>query len=68
MPESLEERMKWLYPDPTQPCICDHEYKGLGILYGVSMGKGWVRTSTDPHCLHHGTEAERIRKENLKHL
>ncbi len=51
-PESLQRELAWL---GTLDCTCDHEYKGLGILYGVSMGKGWVRTSTDPACRHHAT-------------
>ena len=40
-------------------CTCPHEYKGLGILYGVSMGKGWVRMTDDPNCPHHGRRAAR---------
>jgi len=36
-------------------CPCEYEWKSLGVLYGISMGKGWVRISTDPTCLHHGT-------------
>lgn len=23
-------------------CTCEYAWKGLGVLYGVSMGKGWV--------------------------
>jgi hypothetical protein len=53
--EALERHMKWLYPDPAKPCICAHDYRGLGRLYGVTMGKGWVRMTTHPECLHHGT-------------
>lgn len=41
-------------------CTCPTEWKGLGRLYGVSMGKGWVRMSTDPNCPHH-VEAENRR-------
>lgn len=37
-------------------CTCPTEYRGLGILHGVSMGKGWVRMSTDPACPHHGED------------
>jgi hypothetical protein len=40
---------------PVDPdCSCPFEWKGLGILYGISMGKGWVRMSDDPKCPHHG--------------
>ena len=40
-------------------CTCRHEYKGLGVLYRVSMGKGWVRMNDDPNCPHHGRRAAR---------
>jgi hypothetical protein len=35
-------------------CTCEYEFKGLGRLYGISMGKGWVRLTTEPDCPHHG--------------
>ena len=44
---------QWLAYLSTQDCPCPYEYKNLGKLYGISMGKGWVRTGTDPHCPHH---------------
>jgi len=65
-PDSLEALEQWnnfLYPDPAKPCICLSDYKGLGRFYGVDMGKGWVRVTTHPDCLHHGTQAERERWE-----
>jgi hypothetical protein len=35
-------------------CTCPMAYKGLGILYGVSFGEGWVRLHDDPRCpIHH---------------
>jgi len=51
---SLRRDLEWLH---TPDCSCPYEWKGLGILYGVSMGKGWVRMSTDPNCRHHGVDA-----------
>lgn len=50
-PEALR---RWDAYLGTSDCTCPTEWKGLGVLYGVSMGKGWVRMSTDPACLHHG--------------
>lgn len=38
-------------------CTCPVEYKSLGRLYGISMGKGWVRLRDDPDCPHHGRKA-----------
>jgi hypothetical protein len=35
-------------------CTCPHAYKSLGKLYGISMGKGWVRLIDDPDCPEHG--------------
>jgi hypothetical protein len=50
-PDSLRRWLEWL---GTPDCPCPSQWKGLGALDGVSMGKGWVRMSTDPHCKHHG--------------
>jgi hypothetical protein len=50
-PESLA---RWLDFLKTPDCSCPYEWRGIGILYGVSFGKGWVRMSTDPACQHHG--------------
>jgi hypothetical protein len=46
----LQRWLKWL---GTPDCTCKSQWKSLGRLYGVSMGKGWVRVSTDPACIHH---------------
>jgi hypothetical protein len=35
-------------------CTCPHEHRPLGRLYGISMGKGWVRLRDDPDCPQHG--------------
>lgn len=35
------------------PCKCEHAYKGLGILDGTKMGKGWLRVTTHPLCPEH---------------
>jgi len=35
-------------------CTCPHEWKGLGILYGISLGSGWVRLDDTTDCPHHG--------------
>jgi hypothetical protein len=42
-------------------CPCDRRWGHFGLLYGISMGHGWIRTSTDPDCPEHGIEAERAR-------
>jgi hypothetical protein len=34
-------------------CTCEYEFKSLGRLYGIGMGKGWVRLTTGPDCPHH---------------
>jgi hypothetical protein len=64
--ESLRRHMAWLYGPGgvypgNVPCKCDHAYKSLGKLYGVTAGKGWVRTTTHPHCPHHGDKATKSR-------
>lgn len=53
--DGLTRKLRWLYPDPSRPCRCAHDYVRLGSLQGVNMGKGWVRTGTHPDCYHHGT-------------
>jgi hypothetical protein len=63
-PEDLERHNEWLYgehgiyPKRGQRCLCENAYRGLGRLYNVTMGKGWVRMNTHPDCPHHGTEAQ----------
>jgi hypothetical protein len=37
----------------VKDCPCPHEWKGYGRLYGVSMGKGWVRMADAPECEAH---------------
>jgi hypothetical protein len=71
MGASLQRHLDWLYGPRgvypgNVPCRCDHGYRGLGMLYGTSMGKGWVRTTTHPDCPHHGTRAEKERRERYK--
>lgn len=72
--EALQRHLDWLYgPNGCyeakgQPCLCDHAYQSLGHDGGVNMGKGWVRTTTHPECVHHGTvaQAEWDRKRGIK--
>jgi hypothetical protein len=47
----------WLtYIDGDARCPCAHRWKlCTGILYGISMGPGWVRVTTEPGCPHHGS-------------
>ena len=45
--------MIFVYGDDR--CCCRYEWKGIGVLYDVSMGDGWVRTTTEPGCPHHGS-------------
>ncbi len=55
-PEALA---RWLRFLGTEDCRCPMAWRSLGVLYGVSMGHGWVRTDTDPQCRHHGEDAGR---------
>lgn len=69
-PPSLVRHLKRLH---AETCPCEWAYKSLGRLYDVSMGKGWVRTTTHPECPHHGTkalkrhQAEQRRRERTSH-
>lgn len=47
---ALQKHLAWL---ETPDCRCSYGWRGLGILYGVSFGKGWVRLDTHPECPHH---------------
>jgi hypothetical protein len=51
-PSTLADHLAWL---DAADCTCPHEWKGLGHLYGTSMGNGWVRLETVPSCPVHGT-------------
>jgi len=53
-PESLTRWLTWL---EIADCPCPYDWQSLGTLYRVSMGKGWVRMSTDPKCPHHGAKS-----------
>jgi hypothetical protein len=44
----------WLQWLGTEDCNCPSDWRTLGELYGISLGKGWVRISTNPECPHHG--------------
>jgi hypothetical protein len=47
---TLEERITQL---GIEGCVCRWEWRSLGILYGVSFGKGWVRMNTASGCPWH---------------
>lgn len=34
-------------------CTCQWRWKGFGVLYGVSLGKGWIRMADAPDCPEH---------------
>lgn len=53
-PEALARHLRWL---KIEDCPCPMAWKSLGVLYGVSMGHGWVRMGTDPQCRHHGSDS-----------
>lgn len=53
MAERPPELAAWLDFIGTTSCTCDYRYTSLGILHGISMGNGWVRTITNPTCTIH---------------
>lgn len=54
MAETLDSWLRFLR---IEDCPCSYEWQALGRLYGISMGSGWVRITTDPTCRHHGENA-----------
>lgn len=48
--ETLADWLAWL---GASDCTCEHRWRGLGVLYGVSFGNGWVRVTDNPGCPHH---------------
>ncbi len=54
-PPSLRNWLTWV---DILDCPCGFEWTSAGILYGVSMGKGWHRATTEPGCPRHGAKAE----------
>ena len=48
---SLEDHLAGVH---LRDCTCPHKWKGLGILYGISMGEGWVRMTNAEDCPVHG--------------
>jgi hypothetical protein len=57
--ESLRRWILYVYKDDE--CPCEYAWKSLGREYGVSYGKGWVRLTTEPGCLHHGAARLAVR-------
>jgi len=52
---TLEAHLEWL---GIERCVCPFEWKdSIGRLYGISMGSGWVRLSTNPDCEYHGDDS-----------
>ena len=54
---TLEQHLAWLAAQGFRnilDCTCPYEYKGLGRLYGISCGEGWVRLLTREDCPEHG--------------
>lgn len=54
-PQDLKDWMAYL---KIQDCTCRLEWKSLGRLDRINMGKGWVRMTTEPECPDHGTKAQ----------
>lgn len=61
-PESLRNWLTWV---DILDCPCAFEWQGIGILHGVSMGKGWIRVTTEPGCPRHGVAAPPPRPPHL---
>lgn len=53
-PDCPASLRKWLTWVRILDCLCAFEWRGLGVLHGVSMGKGWVRMTTESECPQHG--------------
>jgi hypothetical protein len=53
MDDDLRRHLVACYGDDR--CTCPHKILPLGILYGISFGKGWVRLDDAKGCPHHGT-------------
>lgn len=44
---------EWLAYLGHPECSCEYAWKGLGVLYGVNMGKAWIRMTTAADCPEH---------------
>lgn len=51
MSDDLRRHLVRCYGDDR--CTCPHKILPLGILYGISFGKGWVRLYDVKGCPHH---------------
>jgi hypothetical protein len=47
------------FKDPR--CTCPHGVASFGRLYGISMGRGWVRLEDGPDCPVHEYRPKRKR-------
>ena len=50
MAERPPKLTAWLDFIGTLDCTCEYRFTSLGTLHGISMGNGWVRTTTNPTC------------------
>ena len=50
---SRDDLATWLAWLGTPHCPCEYQWRGLGVLYGVSFGSGWVRITAASGCPHH---------------
>jgi hypothetical protein len=49
-------RKNLVYACGDDRCTCEYAWKAYGRLYGISMGDGWVRMTTEPGCPHHAPD------------
>jgi hypothetical protein len=61
--EALESHLAHVH---FERCTCPHEWKGLGVLYGISMGEGWVRMLTVKTCPEHGDDSKQAARERRR--
>ena len=51
MPDARNPSLvSWLEFLSISDCTCEFDFRSLGRLDRVSMGKGWVRLTTNPTC------------------
>jgi hypothetical protein len=54
--ENEDLRRSVVFYQGDDRCTCRYLFKSLGQLYGVGMGRGWVRMTTEPGCPHHAPD------------
>jgi hypothetical protein len=54
----VSDKLVWDKRGILVGCTCRYEWRSLGVLYRINLGKGWLRMDDDPRCPHHARKPQ----------